>query len=720
MALSNIGRTNETEVSNKTRRKQFIRYRDSKLTFLLRDSLGGNSKTVIIANISPSANCINESLSTLKFAARAKNIRCEAVMNEEFHGTVEALRAEVTQLRRQINDMQSITKSVGVDDLIIQGEEVGQKRIRRLEMLLAFAMERERALEKLVAKNKAVFCILEEVHLLKDTYINALTRYYKLSKTVNNIPPKPIAMQLSYEAAGILDETLPHVLDSVNTLQSPEMNEVDEFEKEELEVLREENRILRTLVECHPEIEHLKVQNRLLMENFNQQKKRRKNPDIINEHHIRIEPVIEENINDINRHKINDRQIYPSTSGIMKSRSLTRTGPSSIIKPINCLTDDDLIQIDFRTGKASLEDIMKRRNLKDDIMCSHERLSVTHYSTSSYSDDEESLDLLYDDSVLNECDLLPSAAISKEALDRGMININLAQPEKTVENSAVLQPRLLIKALRNQLKDVIAEKERILQDCCELRNKTEQKKPPLISNKSTKRCNIPSVKPVMVRSSTNFGCERNISSPVESSQLRRSISGTKSTLSKNTSKNNLQPSRISQTVIDVGNQVNSLVQLCNRLESSSVSTSETNQLSSGGLSKTSLEDICWTPQKNINNRQVHSSPNKKISSMSRLSSNKSIQDFTNRTSPSKVNIDDKKDVMESTLTKIQGQLDNAILTITDIVKKSSSHNNITVDNEGIIFGGNSCGRLVGEDIIPLPQHGVFLRDEESDEGKKYE
>ena len=49
-------------------RNRHIPYRDSKLTFILRDSLGGNSKTVIIANISPSHLNVNETLSTLKFA----------------------------------------------------------------------------------------------------------------------------------------------------------------------------------------------------------------------------------------------------------------------------------------------------------------------------------------------------------------------------------------------------------------------------------------------------------------------------------------------------------------------------------------------------------------------------------------------------------------------------------------------------------------------------
>lgn len=56
-------------------KQRHVPYRDSKLTFLLQDSLGGNSKTTIIATISPSSCNALETLSTLKFAQRAKLIR---------------------------------------------------------------------------------------------------------------------------------------------------------------------------------------------------------------------------------------------------------------------------------------------------------------------------------------------------------------------------------------------------------------------------------------------------------------------------------------------------------------------------------------------------------------------------------------------------------------------------------------------------------------------
>lgn len=64
-------------------KRDHVPYRDSKLTRLLEDSLGGNCKTTLMAMISPSAEGFGESLSTLKFATRAKKIKNEARINED-------------------------------------------------------------------------------------------------------------------------------------------------------------------------------------------------------------------------------------------------------------------------------------------------------------------------------------------------------------------------------------------------------------------------------------------------------------------------------------------------------------------------------------------------------------------------------------------------------------------------------------------------------------
>lgn len=63
--------------------RSHIPYRDSKLTRLLKDSLGGNCKTTMIVMVSPAPEAFSETLSTLKFATRAKKIKNDAWINED-------------------------------------------------------------------------------------------------------------------------------------------------------------------------------------------------------------------------------------------------------------------------------------------------------------------------------------------------------------------------------------------------------------------------------------------------------------------------------------------------------------------------------------------------------------------------------------------------------------------------------------------------------------
>jgi kinesin family protein 15 len=107
-SLSALGIVINSLVEISEGRTRHVHYRDSKLTFLLRDSLGGNSKTVIIANITQAANSVNETLSTLKFAQRAKLIKNKAVINEESSGTIALLKTEIIRLKKEIAEISSL------------------------------------------------------------------------------------------------------------------------------------------------------------------------------------------------------------------------------------------------------------------------------------------------------------------------------------------------------------------------------------------------------------------------------------------------------------------------------------------------------------------------------------------------------------------------------------------------------------------------------------
>ncbi|XP_040873708.1 kinesin-like protein KIN-12F [Glycine max] len=98
-SLSTLGHVIMILVDVANGKQRHIPYRDSRLTFLLQDSLGGNSKTMIIANVSPSICCAAETLNTLKFAQRAKLIQNNAVVNEDSTGDVIALQHQIRLLK---------------------------------------------------------------------------------------------------------------------------------------------------------------------------------------------------------------------------------------------------------------------------------------------------------------------------------------------------------------------------------------------------------------------------------------------------------------------------------------------------------------------------------------------------------------------------------------------------------------------------------------------
>lgn len=80
LSLSALGNVISALVDGKT---SHIPYRDSKLTRLLQDSLGGNTKTIMIAALSPADYNYDESLSTLRYASRAKFIQNKPKINED-------------------------------------------------------------------------------------------------------------------------------------------------------------------------------------------------------------------------------------------------------------------------------------------------------------------------------------------------------------------------------------------------------------------------------------------------------------------------------------------------------------------------------------------------------------------------------------------------------------------------------------------------------------
>ncbi|XP_021285651.1 kinesin-like protein KIN-12D isoform X2 [Herrania umbratica] len=187
-SLSTLGHVIMILVDVAHGKPRHVPYRDSKLTFLLQDSLGGNSKTMIIANVSPSVCCATETLNTLKFAQRAKLIQNNAVVNEDSTGDVIALQNQIRLLKEELcalkhqnvsrslsfgptisgtmqseeNPSDDSTYEIGrqeVDDLL--GYEsrgivrMSSKQLKSLETTLAGALRREQMAETCIKKLEA-------------------------------------------------------------------------------------------------------------------------------------------------------------------------------------------------------------------------------------------------------------------------------------------------------------------------------------------------------------------------------------------------------------------------------------------------------------------------------------------------------------------------------------------------------------------------------------
>uniref|UniRef100_A0A8D2ZDK8 plus-end-directed kinesin ATPase n=1 Tax=Scophthalmus maximus TaxID=52904 RepID=A0A8D2ZDK8_SCOMX len=101
---------------NKNKKKKkaesFIPYRDSVLTWLLRENLGGNSRTAMVAALSPADINYDETLSTLRYADRAKQIRCNAVINEDPNNRL------VRELKEEVARLKDLLFAQGLGDII--------------------------------------------------------------------------------------------------------------------------------------------------------------------------------------------------------------------------------------------------------------------------------------------------------------------------------------------------------------------------------------------------------------------------------------------------------------------------------------------------------------------------------------------------------------------------------------------------------------------------
>merc|ERR1719371_78364 len=144
MSLSALGNVISALVDSKT---SFIPYRDSKLTRLLQDSLGGNTKTVMCANCGPAGYNFEETISTLRYANRAKNIKNKPKINEDpKDAMLREFQDEIKRLKNQLANQGNRNHRATMNEFMLE-EKVVEKivEVERIVEVPGAATEEELA-----------------------------------------------------------------------------------------------------------------------------------------------------------------------------------------------------------------------------------------------------------------------------------------------------------------------------------------------------------------------------------------------------------------------------------------------------------------------------------------------------------------------------------------------------------------------------------------------
>jgi len=185
LSLSTLGNVISALVDGKS---THIPYRNSKLTRLLQDSLGGNSKTVMIANMGPAGYNMDETISTLRYANRAKNIKNKAKINEDpKDALLRQFQSEIEKLKQQLQDGggggEDVSGSEEEDEEYT--DENGEKQVRKVKKKPARCLSPEtvkKIKDQIDSERKA---LLEQKNLAEDEKSKVERELQKREKELN-------------------------------------------------------------------------------------------------------------------------------------------------------------------------------------------------------------------------------------------------------------------------------------------------------------------------------------------------------------------------------------------------------------------------------------------------------------------------------------------------------------------------------------------------------
>uniref|UniRef100_T1JLH8 Kinesin-like protein n=1 Tax=Strigamia maritima TaxID=126957 RepID=T1JLH8_STRMM len=219
LSLSALGNVISALVDGKS---THIPYRDSKLTRLLQDSLGGNTKTLMVACLSPADNNYDETLSTLRYANRTKNIKNKPKINEDPKDTLLREYQEEIQRLKQMVESGEINSAVQIQVQPDVEDEVNKEKERLKQEYEQMMHELK---EKYHAEQRSNAKLQEHVSSLKQKYEEELAN---LSNKQHVAPESDIQQIPLTDSKGNALKSDPHTLTKIQVQALERLQQLEE------------------------------------------------------------------------------------------------------------------------------------------------------------------------------------------------------------------------------------------------------------------------------------------------------------------------------------------------------------------------------------------------------------------------------------------------------------------------------------------------------------
>lgn len=262
-SLTVLGRVISALVDRQKKGTTHVPYRDSRLTFLLQESLGGNSRTAMVATVTPAQDSAGETYCTLAFAAGAKKITCRAVINEDRGSDVKALQAENARLLKALEEAKK-GRYVS-DDVELLSRELEQARSlfdQNNEVITSLRAEQSILRRELMESKAVAARAIEEASTLRASNVSLNNAYEsleeenaKLTEQIGSLLEQIACMNSKMRDHEDATETLTkeyerkiqHAVDEVKQFTAAEIHEMEIRHTEEVQLYEEKVSKLETL-----------------------------------------------------------------------------------------------------------------------------------------------------------------------------------------------------------------------------------------------------------------------------------------------------------------------------------------------------------------------------------------------------------------------------------------------------------------------------------------